>query len=267
MPDPSLPDRMRTRRTARALTSPVGIAAGVLSAVVALVVGLPVWAAVLVGAGVWALNLWRLLPRRPRRERIDPFTLHDPWRRFVQDALQARNRMAAAVHRAPDGPLRERLDGIAARVETAVEECWLVARRGETLVRARRGIDVAAIDRRLAQLAPAGGDAPDAAAAATVESLTVQRATAERLDGVIARAEAELRLLDARLDEAVARTLELSARAGSSATAVSGLGSDVEALVGEMEALRLALDEVGATGDGGGAGPAAPPDLPPGGTR
>ncbi|HYZ97659.1 MAG TPA: hypothetical protein VE575_02840, partial [Acidimicrobiales bacterium] len=75
-----------------------------------------------------------------------------------------------------------------------------------------------------------------------------------RLDGVIDRAASELRMLDARLEEAVVRTLELSAHA-SADTLVEGLGSDVDALVTEMEALRQALEETNrATNNGLAAG-------------
>src|SRR5918997_612320 len=242
----SFRDRLLTRRGARAITSPAGVVGGVV-VVGAAVAGLPVLAAVPLGAAVWAGNAWRLLPRSPRPERIDPFTLHDPWRRFVQDALQARNRFAEAVTRVQPGPLRDRLQEIEGRMHTGVDECWQVARRGEALTRARRGIDLADVDRRLAQ-AEGAGDAGAAAPSqpAIVESLQVQRATAQRLDQGIDGAQAELRLLGARLDEAVARTLELSAHTGPEAGAVTGLGDDVDDLVSEMESLRLALDETGA---------------------
>ena len=50
--------------------------------------------------------------------------------------------------------------------------------------------------------------------------------------------------LDARLDEAVARAVELSLGAGDAAAA-GGLEGDVDRLVEEMEALRLALDDAG----------------------
>lgn len=257
----SFRDRLLSRRGARAITSPVGIVGGVGVAAVAVVAGLPVLAAAPLGLAVWALNGWRLLPRAARPERIDPFTVQEPWRRFVQNALQARNRYAEAVTRVQPGPLRDRLDEIGERMQTGVEECWQVARRGQALARARRGIDLADVERQLARAEPttapeietetgpaspaSPGDAasPEAAQSAVVESLQVQRATALRLDEVIDGAEARLRLLAARLDEAVARTLELSAHA--STEAVTGLGDDVDSLVSEMESLRLALDETG----------------------
>ncbi|HEX5946642.1 MAG TPA: hypothetical protein VFY82_10215 [Acidimicrobiales bacterium] len=274
----SFRDRLLTRRGARAITSPVGVVGGIVVAAAATVAGLPMVAAVPLGVVAWAVNGWRLLPRAPRPERIDPFTLQEPWRRAVQNALQARNRYAEAVTRVQAGPLRDRLDEIGERMQTGVEECWQIARRGQALARARRGIDLAAVERRLAQagadpgqigtrgtgagagdqigtgatgaqVPASGGDAapPVPSQPAVVESLQVQRATALRLDEVIDSAEAQLRLLGARLDEAVARTLELSAHAGTEAGAVTGLGDDVDSLVSEMESLRLALEETGTT--------------------
>ena len=275
MAAPSSRDRLASRGGARALLSPIGLIGGATLGVLVAVLGAPVWAAGLAAAAAWALNAWRLLPRGPRPERIDPFTVQEPWRRFVQEALQARNRFAAAVERAPSGPLRERLTEISARVDTGVEETWLIAKRGQALVRARRDVDVARIDRQLGELtgastgAPEPADAPPGDTSADIDpsvpsvmaSLEAQRAAATRIDAVIARTQSELRVLDARLDEAVARTVELTARAGADA-AVTGLGSDVDELVTEMEALRLALDET----DAAAGRPPMPPDLPRGGT-
>src|SRR5207237_9421302 len=51
-----------------------------------------------------------------------------------------------------------------------------------------------------------------------------------------------LRRLDAQLDEAVARAIELSLNASDS-SAVRPLGNDVDTVVGELESLRLGLEE------------------------
>jgi hypothetical protein len=256
---PSFRDRLFTRRAARGILSPLGLAAGVVVAAVLIVVGAPVWLGVLAGVAVWAANALRTLPRGPRRERIDPFTVQEPWRRFVQDALQARTRFAAAVDRAPAGPLHDRLREIAARIDTGVDEAWRIARRGQTLVQARRGIDVADLERQATALGPDTDDST----ASVMQAIESQRASAARMDAVIERTRTELRVLDARLDETVARTLELTARASTDAGGLAGLGSDVDSLVTEMEALRLALDETDAAA--GGTPGAAGPSLPPGG--
>ena len=236
----SLRDRFFTPQVARAITSPLGILLGGAVAAVTIVAGVPLVAALPLGVAAWAGKVALAMPRGPRRERIDPFTLQEPWRRYVQEALQARNRFDEAVGRTRPGPLRDHLGEIAARMQTGVDECWLIAKRGQTLVEARRGIDVADVDRQLAEVAAA--DQSDPSLARVAQSLEAQRATAQRLDRVINQAHSELRMLDARLDEAVARTLELSAHAAAEDT-VEGLSADVDSLVTEMESLRQALEE------------------------
>ena len=83
-----------------------------------------------------------------------------------------------------------------------------------------------------------------------MSSLEGQLASAGRLDEVTGQAEAKLKLLQAQLDETVARAAEMAAQAADSA-ALGALGDDVDHLVEEMEALRLALDETGALGAAG----------------
>jgi hypothetical protein len=77
-----------------------------------------------------------------------------------------------------------------------------------------------------------------------LEALQAQVLSAQRLSVVAQDARSRLELLNARLDEAVARAVELALQA-EDATALSGLGGDVDDLVGEMESLRTALDEAG----------------------
>ena len=68
-----------------------------------------------------------------------------------------------------------------------------------------------------------------------MEALEAQLGSARRLDGLIGGADAKLRLLDARMAEAVARAIELSAPAGDDAVSGSpgvrlgaDLGADVD---------------------------------------
>ena len=62
---------------------------------------------------------------------------------------------------------------------------------------------------------------------------------------MIGDADSRLRLLNARLDEAVARTIELSVAGRSDVAELGGLGDDVDEMVDEMEALRQAIEETG----------------------
>ncbi len=70
------------------------------------------------------------------------------------------------------------------------------------------------------------------------------------MTAVVDDARDRLRLLDARLDEAVARAVELSVDSGDP-EGVLGLSSDVDSVVTDMEALRQALEETGAAPGGG----------------
>ena len=57
-----------------------------------------------------------------------------------------------------------------------------------------------------------------------------------------------LRVLNAQMDEAVARAVELSVTAADGSD-LSPLSADVESLVGELESLRLALEETASAAD------------------
>jgi hypothetical protein len=253
----SLRDRFFTPRVARAMTSATGILAAGLGAAVGILTGLGPIGAVALAAGGWAARVAIAVGGGgPRRERIDPFTLQEPWRGFVQDAIGARARFREAVDRTRSGPLQDTLRSIADRVDTGVDECWLIANRGHALVQTRQRIDTTGIDRELAAAEQAQAGRPDdERLTQTVASLRAQRATADRLDGVVDDARSQLRLLDARMGEAVVRALELSAQASVDAS-VTSLESDVDGMVTDMEALRLALEETHGPAGGLQQGPA-----------
>jgi hypothetical protein len=80
----------------------------------------------------------------------------------------------------------------------------------------------------------------------TADALQSQMASTRRIAEVARETRDRLRLLDARLDESVARAVELSLRAGDVAE-IGGLDDDVESIVTEMETLRVALEETAAT--------------------
>jgi hypothetical protein len=251
----SFRDRFFSPPVARAMTSPSAILLAGGGAAVAIAGGLPLLAAPFIGALAWGGRVLAAVPRAPRQERIDPFTVNEPWRRFVQEALQARSRFDEAVRRAEPGPLRDRLGEIGTRIDDGVQQVWQIARRGQSLAQARRGLDPVEIQRQLAEV-EADASQPWAAGSAlerAAEALRAQLATVERMDRVIGEAHSKLRLLDARLDEAVARTLELSVRAYDPA-ALGGVGADVDGVVTEMEALRQALEETGGGPGGSAAG-------------
>jgi hypothetical protein len=242
----SLRDRFFTPPVARAVTSPLGILALGAGASIGILAGAGVAGAVVLGLLGWAGRVVAAIPRAPADARIDPFTLSEPWRRYVSDALQARARFAEAVASAREGPTQERLREIQGRVDTGLQDVWRIARRGHALVDARRRVDPDAIRRDIAATEANAGQpwASESTTQRTLESLQAQLATVERLERVIGDADSRLRLLNARLDEAAARTIELSVQAHD-VTELGGLGHDVDQMVDEMEALRQAIEETG----------------------
>ena len=134
------------------------------------------------------------------------------------------------------GPTKERLLEIGAGVDDAVSESWRIALRGQELSRTLNGFDVA---ERRSQL-----NALPAATDERAESLRSQLASYDAIAATSARTENELRSLVGRLDEAAARGAELAVASGETG-ALDALGSDVSGVVDELDALRLALEELG----------------------
>ncbi len=234
----------RGRAMAEAITSPSAVLLAGAGASVAILAGAPVLAPV-AALAAWGVRVWTKLPKVEGRERIDLHELREPWRTFVRDAMHAHDKFLRAVSSTSPGPLHDRLAEVGARVADGVHACWSIARRGQQLARAVRDLRRDRIERELssveAQLKRDPG-ADDLQAAA--RSLREQLASADRLASVAQDAADKLTRINAELDEAVARAVELSLslEVGDAAT-VSPLGSDVETIVGELESLRLALDE------------------------
>jgi hypothetical protein len=244
-----LPDRAKTPRVARAITSPSGILLAGAGASAAILGGLPLIAAAGIGLAAWAARVALALPRKAPEDRIQPERLAEPWRSFVREAQDAARRYRRAVAATAPGPLRERLADIGTRIDTGVLESWRVAKRGDALEGALGDMDLRAVadELRAVEAEAAARRGPQGASLErTVAALRAQLSSASRLGAVAAEARDRLRLLDARLDEAVARAVELSLGAGD-VSAAGGLQGDVEQLVEEMEALRAALDDAGPT--------------------
>ena len=268
-----LPEHLKTRKTAEAVLAPSAILLAGAGTAAAILGGVPLLAAVGVGALAYGIRVAFGLPRKKRAQRIELAGLPEPWRHFVREAVDAQGRYRRAVATAAEGPLRDRLNEIGQGIEQGVLECYRIARRGAALEGGLSAVDAGAAEKQLAALINSlPGEAQEAlwhahgagkgvAAAAekagldanqvqTIEALEAQVASAGRLGTVAQDARDRLSLLDARLDEAVARAVELSLRAEDVAE-LGGLGGDVEDLVNEMESLRVALEEAGQASRGG----------------
>lgn len=249
----SFRDRFLTPKVARAITSPSAIlATGAGAAVGILAFGNPL-GAVALGLGAFAVRVLAAVPRAPQRPGVDLRQLQDPWRSLMEEILDANRRFGRAMEGIQPGPLRDRIGDLGDRLGTAVDEAWKTAQAGQALSAARSQIDGGRIH---AELAAARSAPPTDRSAQTIAAIEAQLAAAERMDRTIADAYDRLRLLDARIDETVTRTVELSVTQ-SDADAITGLGHEVDSIVDDMEALRQAVDETRAAGH-----PGPPPPLP-----
>ncbi|MDZ4827099.1 MAG: hypothetical protein SGJ13_11650 [Actinomycetota bacterium] len=247
-----LPEHLKTGRTAEAVMAPSAILAGGVGASAAVLLGAGLLPVALVGAAAYGVMVALRLPRRKRPlQGIDPMALSDPWRRYVHEALQAKRRFDNVVRGARTGPVHDRLAEIGTRIESAVKECWRVASHGDLLDAGLRSLDLDEVRTRREQMEGTRPESPGAADSwdRTAEALEAQLSSGERLHTVASDARQRLEVLDARLDEAVARAVELSLSAGD-VSELSGLGADVDQLVGDMEALRQGLEEVGRAAGG-----------------
>jgi len=199
-------------------------------------------AVVAIVLGLVAIVVMRRARRRLRLPDVDPFTVTEPWRTYVQHALSAQRRYDEVVRTARGGPVRDRLTEIGARVGAAVQECWQVARAGHALDQGVRALD---LGRTAARVERARDDTQLADREAALQA---QLASGERLRTVATDARRRLDVLEARLEEAVARAVELSL--SGDVSQLAGLGADVDGVVIDMEALRQGLEEAGRASGG-----------------
>ena len=245
-----LPEHWKSPKTADAVMAPSAIVLGGAGAAAAILGGLPVLAIAGIAALVYGIRVAMMLPRKQRGSRIDPMSIADPWRAFMREALDAQRRYRKAVAASNEGPMRDRLIEIGERVDAGVDECWRIARRGDALQEAIANLDV---PNARAELEQAKQQSRDDKNDPTVQSLQAQVDSADRIIEVAKDAQNKLRLLDARLDEAVARAVELSIQAEDVAE-LGGLGGQVDDVVSDMETLRVSLEEAGGTARAAGAG-------------
>ena len=186
-------------------------------------------AILVVAAGVVVAASRRRSPR-PKRIAIDPFALSDPWRRSVSSAQSAQRRYTEIVRAIPAGPLRSKMESITAQVQRGVEECWLIAKRGDELDTALNRLDTSSLRTRL----EASTDD------ATRTSLQAQLDSANRIRATRDDTEQRLRLLNTRVGELLAQAAEVSVGADTT----DELGSAVDDVVTQLESLRLAVEEI-----------------------
>jgi hypothetical protein len=235
----SFRDRFWTPATAKAVLS-WRILLGAAAGVVAGVAGVPILGAVTIGLAVYAGAVLLAVPRNPRKAAVDPFSVGEPWRQFVQAGQRSSRRLNETVRAVAPGPLRDRLQDIADRLDEGLREGWEIAKRGHQIDAAVRALDPPRLRSRLETLRTQAAAGSTENLAAAIESTENQLASAERMKQRSAETADQLRLTQSRLDELVARAAEVSI--GASDT--NRFAHDVDELVLELEGLHQAVLEL-----------------------
>ena len=245
----SLKDRFLTPVVARAMMSPLGIllfggatAAGILGK-------LPLVGAIGVGVIAWAARVGMAIPRNstPAAGRVDAFALSEPWRGYVQAAQSSKLRYDRVVVSTAAGPIRDRLAELGDRLDDGIADCWRIATRGDIIDEAQRQLRTAEAQLELGEARRQQRDrGTSPSLESTIRSLEAQVQSSERMQAVSTDARDRLRLLDARLDELVARAVEVSVGSADS----GALSGDVDEIVNDLEALRQALEDTDRAADG-----------------
>lgn len=267
-PQPASPAEVR-RAVRRAAVSPsavvvaaVGVGIGLLaqSVVLAVVLGVGAWFARLVVAALRARSKGHRLPVVT----IDPYAVPEPWRQFVRQAQSAQQRFDSSLATWAAGPLRERLVLLQPRLEEGINEVWVVAQRGAALggtalggTGAGRGqTSVAQLSAELRQVQAEQQRTPASdhqqALRRSEDAIAAQLRAAHRTEEVKGEVLDRLRLLTARLDEAVTQLLELGLERAGSAVEISADAAtgSIDALLDDIAALHEGLREAGAAASG-----------------
>lgn len=238
----------------RAAVSPSAIAVTGAGVVIGLLLVHSVLVAIALGAGAWLgrmaiFALMRSLPTADPNE-VDPYAVSEPWRQYVHQAVAAGQRYDRTIAGWPAGPLRDRVAIVQPRIRQGVQEVWSIARQGAaSSTRSGPSVEKLSAELKAVQAQRQQGGADQDALARREEAIAAQLRAARRSEDGSARVLDRLRLLTARLDEAVSQVLEL----GLDQDAVESVAGTVDGLVDELASLHHGLQQA-----------TAEPGLPPG---
>ena len=227
----SFHDRFYTPKTAKAILSwRILLGIGVLAG--SMLFGISPAISIALGVVAYSASVAAAMPR-DGRIRIDPFTVQEPWRQFVQGAQRSAVKLHQIVEGVSAGPVQVRMASIVAKLDRGLDDTWQIARRGHDIDQAVHQIDPTALRSKLATLQQQG--ATDA-----IASVEGQLESVDRLKAQSTKMANTLRLAQTRAAELVARAAEAGVGAGDT----DAYEHDVEDLVVELEGLRQAIQEV-----------------------
>lgn len=231
----------------------VGAGIGILdhSAILAAVLASAGWAGRMV-AGVVA-GRRRERAARPHPAQLDPWSVPEPWRQLLQQAMSAQARFGQAVAAWPPGPTRDRLVALQPRVYQEVEQLGATARQGAAAAgwtgamyaasrpsSAALAEEMRAVEADLARLADTGSERK-AELTRREDALAAQLRAVHRAQQAEDEIQDRLRKAVARFDKTVTELLSVDAQ--RVAAEPSGVANALDELSDGITTLRDALAE------------------------
>lgn len=168
---------------------------------------------------------------------VDPARAPRRFAGSVAAALDARRRYGEIVGRTRPGPVRDRLAALGGRVDDGVAAVWAAAIRAGDIEATLGDLGPERVADEYKDAKRAGAD-PE-----LVEVLHQRFTSVQRLLNTVDDTAERLRLLEARLGATVARAAEVALTA--STDGADAVGAELDGVVGDLTALRSALDELG----------------------
>jgi hypothetical protein len=261
----------------RAAVSPTAIVVTAAGVGIGLLAQSPVLAVVL-GVGAWCGRMVAALIAQKRRERkarpkpadLDPWSVPEPWRQLVQQAMAAQTHFDQTVQDWPEGPIRERLVTLQPRVYVSVEQVGAIVKRGAALGGWSGGVAIPGrpsadqLSEQLRQVTDErqelGAEAAqrDAILARTEESIAAQLRAVHNAEEAAAMTHDRLRLLVATLDQTVTSLLALGVDGAEAGAEI--LETSLAFVSDEIAALHRGLTDATSSAA---VNPVLPPPGPP----
>ncbi len=272
-----LPEPVRHPSVVRAAVSPAAVAVTAAGAGIGLGLEHSIPLAVVLGVGAWvgrmaaavAARARRIRAARPRPADVDPWSVPEPWRQLVRQAVAAQARFDEVVADWAPGPTRDRLVSLKPRLYAEVEEVGSLAHRGAVLTGWTPGGTTGGLPsaKQLAQQLgeiegerrTVGSQSPrrDASLARTEEAVAAQLRALRSAEEAAALVHDRLRVLVAQLDQAVTALLVIGVEPAGQAGA-DALAGSLDTILEQITALQQGLADT----SGGQLDPGPMAELP-----
>ena len=251
----------------RAAVSPTAVALTAAGAGIGVLDHSPLLAVILAGVG-WTGRMAAAVVAKMRRDhaarphpaQLDPWSVPEPWRSLVQQALDTQTRFDHTVSDWPAGPTRDRLVELQPRVWDQVEQLGTLARRGAaadgwtgaTYSASRPNAEQLGDELKevQAQRARRGSAAADLERRET--AVAAELRARRRQEEASAAIRDQLRTAVARFDQTVADLLAVEPTGDGRPLDATGVTSALDELSDGLSSLRAALTETTGTQPGAG---------------